>query len=290
MSLRHPGIILWHISNELGGNFADGACHCDECQRAFREWLKRKYGTLQEMNKAWWTTFWSRRYTDWEQIHSPTPGGECLVHGLNLDWRRFVTCQMTDFLRWEKAALREYSSLPVTTNFMYFFKPLDYYEMQKEVDVISWDSYPFWHKEKDEVPMAVKAAAYHSMMRSMKKKPFLLMESTPSAVSWRNYNPLKRPGMHMLSSMQAVAHGSNTVQYFQWRKGRGAFEKFHGAVLDHKNGENTRTFREVAEVGLRLAKTEKQIMGSCNRAEIAIFSVVFVSRRTGDRNSSAINM
>ena len=270
MSLRHPGIILWHISNELGGNFADGACHCDECQRAFREWLKRKYGTLQEMNKAWWTTFWSRRYTDWEQIHSPTPGGECLVHGLNLDWRRFVTCQMTDFLRWEKAALREYSSLPVTTNFMYFFKPLDYYEMQKEVDVISWDSYPFWHKEKDEVPMAVKAAAYHSMMRSMKKKPFLLMESTPSAVSWRNYNPLKRPGMHMLSSMQAVAHGSNTVQYFQWRKGRGAFEKFHGAVLDHKNGENTRTFREVAEVGLRLAKTEKQIMGSCNRAEIAM--------------------
>lgn len=118
--------------------------------------------------------------------------------------------------------------------------------------------------------MAVKAAAYHSMMRSMKKKPFLLMESTPSAVSWRNYNPLKRPGMHMLSSMQAVAHGSNTVQYFQWRKGRGAFEKFHGAVLDHKNGENTRTFREVAEVGLRLAKTEKQIMGSCNRAEIAM--------------------
>lgn len=270
MSLRHPGIILWHISNEMGGNFSDSACHCEECQRAFREWLKKKYGTLENLNRAWWTVFWSHVYTDWEQIHSPTADGECLVHGLNLDWHRFVTSQMTDFLKWEAAAVREYSSLPVTTNFMYFFQPLDYFEMQKAVDVVSWDSYPFWHKEKDEVPTAVKAAAYHSMMRSMKKKPFLLMESTPSVVNWRDRNPVKRPGMHMLSSMQAVAHGSNTVQYFQWRKGRGSFEKFHGAVLDHRNGENTRTFREAAEVGMRLEKIEGWVSASCNQAKIAM--------------------
>lgn len=270
MSLRHPGVVLWHISNELGGNFSDGACHCEECQRAFRKWLKEKYGTLENLNKAWWTVFWSHVYTDWEQIHSPVPEGECLVHGLNLDWHRFVTHQMTEFLKWEIESVREYSDLPVTTNFMYFFQPLDYYEMQKAVDVVSWDSYPSWHKERDEVPVAVKAAAYHSMMRSMKKKSFLLMESTPSLVNWKKYNSLKRPGMHMLSSMQAVAHGSNTVQYFQWRKGRGAFEKFHGAVLDHRNGENTRTFRDVTEVGIRLEKLEQHILKSCNRAEAAL--------------------
>lgn len=270
MSLRHTGIILWHISNEMGGNFSDSACHCDQCQRAFRSWLKERYGTLEQLNQAWWTVFWSHVYTDWEQIHSPVPNGEPLLHGLNLDWHRFVTYQMTDFLKWEIASVRKHSDLPATTNFMYFFQPLNYYKMQEAVDVVSWDSYPFWHKEKDEVPMAVKAAAYHTMMRSMKKKPFMLMESTPSVINWRNNNPVKRPGMHMLSSMQAVAHGSDTVQYFQWRKGRGSFEKFHGAVLDHKNGMNTRTFQDVCGVGERLEQLGNLILKSCNKPQAAL--------------------
>lgn len=270
MSLHHPGVVMWHISNEMGGNCSDGACHCEQCQSAFRKWLKEKYGTLEELNRAWWTVFWSHVYTDWEQIHSPVSNGETLVHGLNLDWRRFVTHQMTEFLKWEIASVREYSGLPVTTNFMYFFKSINYFKLQKELDVVSWDSYPFWHKEKDEVPMAVKAAAHHSMMRSMKKAPFVLMESTPSVINWRTRNPVKHPGMHMLSSMQAVAHGSNTVQYFQWRKGRGCSEKFHGAVLDHKNGEDTRTFRDVIEVGQRLQKISGQVLQSCNKPRIAM--------------------
>lgn len=267
---KHPGVILWHVSNELGGNFADSACHCEQCQQAFREWLKEKYGTLDALNKAWWTAFWSHIYTDWEQIHSPVSNGETLLHGMNLDWRRFVTAQMTDFLKWEISSLREFSDLPVTTNFMYFFQPLNYFEMQKAVDVVSWDSYPFWHKTKDETSAAVKAAAYHSMMRSLKKRPFMLMESTPSGVSWRQYNPVKHPGMHMLSSMQAIAHGSNSVQYFQWRKGRGAYEKFHGAVIGHSNGEQTRTFRDVTEVGARLEKLEQMILQSCNQPKAAM--------------------
>lgn len=270
MASRQPGVLMWHISNEMGGNFSDGACHCEECQQAFRQWLKEKYGTLEALNKAWWTVFWSHVYADWGQIHSPAPHGETTLHGLNLDWHRFVTHQMTDFLQWEIASVREYSDLPATTNFMFFFQALDYFRMQEGLDVVSWDSYPFWHKEKDETPVAVKAAAYHSMMRSLKKKPFMLMESTPSCINWRENNPLKHPGMHMLSSMQAVAHGSNTVQYFQWRKGRGSAEKFHGAVLDHRNGANTRTFRDVAEVGERLEKLDRLIRQSCNRPRVAV--------------------
>ncbi len=274
MAAAHPGVIMWHISNELGGNFGDGACHCEQCQQAFRKWLKEKYGTLEKLNKAWWTTFWSHTYTQWDQIHSPISNGENLLHGLKLDWHRFVNHQMTDFLKWEIKSVREYSTdtvcLPVTTNFMGFFKPLDYFRMQQAIDVVSWDCYPFWHKQKDEVPVAVEAAAQHSMMRSMKKAPFILMESTPSCINWRNYNPVKHPGMHMLSSMQAVAHGSDTVQYFQWRKGRGSYEKFHGAVLDHKNGADTRVFREVTEVGIRLEKLESLILKSCNRPGAAI--------------------
>lgn len=267
---KKENVILWHLSNELAGNFGDGACHCDLCQSAFREWLKEKYGTLDALNHAWWGRFWSHVYTDWEQIHSPVPHGETTVTGLELDWRRFVTDQISGFCGMERRAVAKYSDLPATTNFMDTFKNIDYNKLQKELDIISWDSYPFWHERKDEVPAAVRAAFNHSMMRTMKKKPFLLMESVPSAVNWRNNNPLKRPGMHMLSSMQAVAHGSDSVQYFQWRKGRGSYEKFHGAVLDHKNGSNTRTFRDVSEVGARLPRLSELLDRTVNRPEAAI--------------------
>lgn len=266
---QHPAVILWHVSNELGGNWKDGACHCERCQEAFRSWLKKRYQTLENLNHAWWNRFWSHVYTDWEQIRSPAPHGECLSHGLKLDWKRFVTAQMTDFCQMEIKALRTHSTLPVTTNFMDFFKNLDYHKLHTCLDVVSWDSYPHWHIDRDEVPVAVRAAAGHSMMRSLKKQAFLLMESTPSCVNWRSVNPVKRPGMHMLSSMQAIAHGSDSVQYFQWRKGRGAYEKFHGAVLDHKNGSHTRTFREVSEVGERLLALQDKLKGTLNRPRTA---------------------
>ena len=266
---RRDNVILWHISNELGGNFGDSTCHCELCQEAFRQWLKKKYGTLENLNSAWWNHFWSHTYTDWRQIHSPGPYGETTSTALVLDWRRFSTEQISSFCELEIKTVKEASDLPATTNFMDFFKGLDYNRMKKGLDIISWDSYPFWHEQKDEVPVAARTAANHSVMRALKKAPFLLMESTPSSISWRDSNPLKRPGMHMLSSMQAVAHGSDSVQYFQWRKGRGGYEKFHGAVLDHKNGSNTRTFREVTEVGARLDGLSGKIDGTVNRPRAA---------------------
>ncbi len=91
----HPALLMWHVSNEYGGE-----CHCNLCQEAFREWLKKKYNhDLDALNAAWWTSFWSHTYTDWSQIESPSPIGEHTIHGLNLDWKRFVTDQTISFFR-----------------------------------------------------------------------------------------------------------------------------------------------------------------------------------------------
>lgn len=267
---EHPGVIAWHISNEYGGNGREAACHCPHCQAAFRRWLQEKYQTLDNLNHAWWTRFWSHTYTDWEQIHSPSPMGEDVLHGLNLDWRRFVSHQMLDFCKAEIRAVRKYSDLPATTNMMGFYPPLNYFEWAKELDIISWDCYPDWHSQKDEIDIAVRTAADHSLMRSLKQAPFLMMESTPSVVNWKPRSTLKKPGMHALSSLQAVAHGSNSVQYFQWRKSRGSCEKFHGAVVDHKNGSDTRVFRDVADLGKRLEQLSRRIYPTCNKAKVAI--------------------
>lgn len=267
---NHPGIILWHISNEYGGNSRDASCHCEKCQQAFREWLMEKYKTLDELNKAWWTAFWSHTYTDWAQIHSPSPHGEDILHGLNLDWHRFVSHQLQEFCHEEINAVQKYSNLPTTVNMMSFFEPLDYDKWANEVAIISWDSYPRWHSEEDEVPIAVWAAAMHNLMRSLKQAPFLLMESTPSLVNWQEKNMVKRPGMHYLSSMQAIAHGANSVLYFQWRKSRGSFEKFHGAVIGHDGTEHTRVFQEVAQVGEAMKSFHDKVYETCNKSSIAI--------------------
>ncbi|SIS74799.1 beta-galactosidase [Alicyclobacillus vulcanalis] len=247
---HHPGVIGWHVSNEYGGE-----CHCPLCQQAFREWLKRKYQTLDALNHAWWTPFWSHTYTDWSQIESPMPHGEMSIHGLNLDWKRFVTHQTVDFCRHEMAPLKEVNpKLPVTTNFMGTYPGLNYWRFRDVLDIISWDSYPRWHTHETLEPEAVHTAMVHDLNRSILKKPFLLMESTPSVTNWQAVSKQKRPGVHTLVSLQAVAHGADSVQYFQWRKSRGSCEKFHGAVVDHVGHANTRVFRDVQAVGEMLER------------------------------------
>ena len=261
---KHEGVILWHLSNEYGGT-----CYCPKCQAAFREWLKEKYKTLDALNHAWWTTFWSHTYTDWEQIHAPVPYGEMSTHGLNIDWRRFATSQTADFIAMERDAVKaENPDLPVTANLMYYFNDYDYTKLAREIDIVSWDSYPLWH-EKDDIAEASNFALWHDYIRCLKKQPFLLMESTPSTTNWRPISKLKKPGMHVTSSMQAVAHGSNSVQYFQFRKSRGSSEKFHGAVVDHEGSENTRVFRDVADVGCSLKALEGvSAADNCSKAAI----------------------
>jgi beta-galactosidase len=263
---KHPGVLMWHISNELGGE-----CHCDYCQEAFRNWLKKKYGTIENLNHAWWSTFWSHTYTNWSQIESPSPKGEKMVHNMNLDWRRFVTDQTIDFCKYEIEPLKKANKdLPITTNFMELFDGLNYWKFKDLLDIISWDNYPMWHGNEDNSELAIRISMIHDIKRSLKGgKPFMLMESTPSLTNWQSISKLKKPGMHMLSSLQAVAHGSDTVQYFQWRKSRGASEKLHGAVVDHCGHSNTRVFKDVTAVGDVLEKLTP-VIGTSVEPQVAL--------------------
>jgi len=263
----HPALLVWHVSNEYSGE-----CHCELCRAAFVEWLKAKYeNDLGNLNHAWWTAFWSHTYTDWSQIEPPSPLGEGCVHGQNLDWRRFITDQTVSFFLSEIKPLRELTpGVPVTANFMGLFSGLNYWEFARHMDVVSWDNYPAWHRPGGDVTLAADIAFVHNAYRCMKGgKPFMLMESTPSMTNWMPTAKLKRPGMHLLSSLQAVAHGSDTVQYFQWRKSRGCSEKFHGAVVDHVGHENNRVFRDCAQVGDALGKL-RDVVGTTVRPDVAI--------------------
>ena len=271
---EHPALLMWHISNEFGGE-----CHCDLCQSNFRNYLKEKYNNdLNLLNDSWWGPFWSHTITDWEQIESPSPIGENAVHGMNLDWRRFVSHQTIDFYKNEIVPLREKTpSIPITTNFMSDnpaftpFTGLDYARFAEEVDVISWDAYPAWHNDKeDTATLASKVGFLNDQFYAMKDQPFLLMESTPSGVNWHDVNKAKRPGMHYLSSMQMLAHGSDSILYFQWRKSRGSSEKFHGAVVDHDRSSENRVFKEVARLGEAMEDISDKVVGYQRHAKVAV--------------------
>lgn len=260
----HPAVIMWHISNEYGGD-----CHCPLCQEAFRKWLESRYQNIDALNHAWWTAFWSHTYNSFLQVESPSPIGDDGLHGLNLDWMRFVTAQTTDFMCHEIQALRETGACqPVTANFMEDFTGLDYYEMAKHLDIVSWDSYPMWHR-REYIQTAYKTGMQHDLMRSLKQKPFLMMESCPSGVNWQDVSSLKKPGILTNSCLHAIAHGANSAQFFQIRQSRGGFEKFHGAVIDHYGKEDTRVFREVAETG-KILESLAKITNSRVEASVAV--------------------
>lgn len=252
----HPGVIAWHINNEM-----QGACFCPLCQARFRIWLKDRYGSIDAVNRAWNTAFWSHTYNSFDQIEAPMANGELMLHGLTLDWMRFTTWQHKDFTQSEINAIRAGGSrLPVTMNMMYDFDGLDYKEFADQMDYVSWDNYPAWHKKPERVT-AADTAFEHDFFRSLKRQPFLMMESCPSATNWQSVSMLKRPGMLEAQELQAIAHGADGSLYFQIRQSRGASEKFHGAVIDHYGGRDTRVFRECVKTGADLEKI-KEVTGS----------------------------
>lgn len=263
---NHPAVKMWHISNEYCGE-----CHCDLCQEAFRNWLKVEYhNSLDELNFKWWNVFWSHQVTDWSQINSPKFRGENHVSAMKLAWRRFVSDSHISFFENEIAPLREITpDIPVTTNFMKLYDGIDYQAFAKKLDLVSWDNYPAWDKGNN-LQEACDTAFVHDAFRTMGGgKPFFMMESTPSLVNWHNVNKLPQPGRQELSSIQAVAHGADSVQYFQWRKSRGGHEKYHGAVVDHCGHENTRVFKEVSHLGEVLEKLSDVVGGESN-SQVAV--------------------
>lgn len=261
-------LIAWHISNEYGGE-----CYCDNCEKAFRVWLKKKYRTIEELNRAWNTSFWGHTFYEWDEIVLPNLLSEHFEYdrsqfqGMTLDYKRFNSESMLECYKMEYEAVKSVTpNLPVTTNLMGFYKNLDYKMWAKYMDVVAWDNYP----ANEDTPAQI--AMSHDLMRGIKGgTPFLLMEQTPSVTNWLSYNALKRPGVMRLWSYQAVAHGADSVMFFQMRRSIGAYEKLHGAIIDHVGTNQTRVYREAQALGKELERIGEETLGAVTEAEVAVY-------------------
>ncbi len=260
----HPALAMWHVNNEYGCHAS--CCYCDACAAAFRVWLQKRYQSLESLNIAWGTDFWSQRYYDWRDVLPPriTPAqnnpGQCL------DYQRFMSDSLLACYLTEAAILREITpTIPITTNFMVAFKPVDYFSWAPHLDIISIDTYP-----ANTTP-AWETALTHDLMRSLKGgQPHLVMEQSPSQVNWMPQNPHKRPGRMRLQSHQAIAHGADGVMFFQWRQSQAGAEKFHSAVVPHEGSEHGRIFQQAAQLGEELKRLSAGVTGARVPAQAAI--------------------
>lgn len=258
----NPNVIGWQIDNEFGGR-----CYCPTCQAAFQRWLVQRYGSLDALNAAWGTEFWSHIYTAWEQI--PLPWSMTGVHNpaLALNYRRFMSDSYVEYQRAQIDILREVCpGVPITHNLMGFRYPnLDYFDLAEDLDWVSWDNYPRIRG----VPDAANRALAHDTMRGLKGKPFWVMEEQSGPTGNATVALAPRPGEIPFWAWEAVAHGADGIVYFRWRTARfGAEEYWHG-ILDH-HGVPGRRYEEVKAMGQIVQRLGDKLKGSAVRAQTAM--------------------
>lgn len=260
----HPALALWHVSNELGCHNA--RCYCETSAVAFRRWLRNRYGTLDELNRAWATAFWSQRYTDWFEVQPPRLAPTFPNPTSQLDFARFSDDELRSQLLAERDLLRRITpGVPVTTNFMVgATKNMNYLAWGPDVDVVSNDHYLVEGLAEPEVELAMSADLTRGVARG---RSWMLMEQSTSAVNWGTVNRAKRPGEMWRNSLSQVSRGAEVIAYFQWRASSAGAEKFHSAMVPHA-GESTRVFEEVVAQGELLARLD-QVIGSRSQNSVA---------------------
>ncbi|MFC4099003.1 beta-galactosidase [Paenibacillus xanthanilyticus] len=265
---NHPSVTGWQIDNEFGCNETT-RCYCERCKRAFHRWLARKYGDVDAMNESWGTVFWSQTYNDWHEVTLP---GYAPFHlhnpGLALDYRRFASEAVVAFQQLQLDILKRLApSQPATHNLMGAFNEIDGYELARNLDFVSWDSYPNLHFDATTDPS--RAAAQHDMTRGLKHEPFWVMEHQSGPPGGDILFQTPKPGELRRWTYQSVAHGADAIVYFRWRTCLFGAEQFWHGILPH-DGLPGRRYDEVKRTGEELRLVMPAVQGSGPGAEVAI--------------------
>lgn len=262
---QHPAVIGWQTDNEFEANL----CYCDICADLFRQWLQRKYGSLEALNKAWGTIFWSQEYTNWSQIPLPWMArcGQAHNPSLWLDYRRFASESTVSFQREQVEIIRRLAPHHfITHNFMGLHDSVDYFALAKELDFVSWDNYPGGNwKEAGHADLA------HEVMRGIKGKNFWVMEQQSGIPGWDRIGRRPAPGQIRAWAWQAVAHGADAVVFFRWRSCLYGTEQYWHGILNH-DGIPRRRYREVARFAEEMNGLNAELDGTTIRHQVAILN------------------
>ena len=249
---NHPALVLWHVHNEYGAPISDS--YDDHSVAAFRVWLQKRYGTLENLNTKWGTTFWGQVYGEWDEIDAPRQSASVTNQAQRLDFHRFTSDALLECYINERDVIRRFTpDIPVTTNFMATnCLSADYWKWAREVDIVSNDHYLVAERADNHVLLALDADLTRSLAGGA---PWILMEHSTGAVNWQPRNIAKRAGELARNSLSHLARGADGILFFQFRASRFGVEKFHSAMLPHA-GADSRIWREVVALGQALGELE----------------------------------
>lgn len=239
----HPGLVAWQTDNEYGCHDT-ARCWCERCRATFQAWLRERYGNVDALNEAWWTTFWSQRYRNFAEIELPEQAVTESNPSHRLDFRRFASDGVVAYNRLQVDAIRAHSDRAIVHNSMMLFGDFDHVTLAGDLDVVAFDNYPLGQLEESPLPDPVKAhylrvghpdlvSLSHDLYRGLKGRPHWVMEQQPGSVNWASSNPLPADGAVRLWTHQAFAHGAEMVSWFRWRAALGAQETMHAGLLRH---------------------------------------------------------
>lgn len=264
---QSPNLIGWQIDNEFGGE----ACHCGSCLAEFQDWLRARYGSLDELNRAWGNHFWGLKCSTWGEITIPdyATDREWVMGNPSacLDWKRFITWQQARFQAEQAKVIRAICPEDfITHNFMGLFSSLDYYDMAVDLDFVTWDNYPIWSGKPD-IPYDSSLAA--DVMRGLKQRNFMIMEQTAGPCGWESFGRNPWPGEIRKIAYQQLAHGSDGQIWFRWRTCTAGREQYWHGLLGH-DGKPLRRYREAAQTAQEFRKLESRLRGTTVVADVAI--------------------
>ncbi len=258
---RHRGLVAWQTDNEYGCHDTT-RCWCDACRAAFRVWLRERYGTVDALNEAWWTAFWSQSYRDFSEIELPEQAVTESNPSHRLDFHRFASDGVLAYDRLQRETIRRHSERPIVHNSMMLFGDYDHVDLAAGLDAIAFDNYPLGQLEESPLPDDLKAlylrvghpdlvSLSHDLYRGLKDAPHWVMEQQPGQVNWAPSNPLPADGAVRLWTLQGFAHGAEMVSWFRWRAAVGAQETMHAGLLRH-DGTPDQAYQEARRVAREL--------------------------------------
>lgn len=264
----NTNVIGWQPDNELGNSHQD-LCTCDSCRRNFQKWLSEKYSTVEQLNKAWGTDFWSQGYNQFEEVFTPRLTAAGKNPSAILDWKCFCSDLIVDFFKEQAEIIREYCPTQfITHNYMGFANKVDYYDLGKHLDFISHDQYPGLFLVPD-MKNNHKVAASLDVIRSYKNQPFWIMEQQSGIIGWQIMGKNPEPGQLSMWTLQSIAHGADAIVFFRWRTCVMGTEQYWHGILPH-SGIPGRRYYELQDMMKEMLPIMKEMQGSMPSAEVGI--------------------
>lgn len=255
-------VIGFQTDNEFGSS----RCRCGLCHEHFRKFLQRRYGTIDRINKEYGTWFWGAVYNSFDEIDLPTPACPNPSHGL--DFKRFASFVDIEHQSKQIKLLRKLAPRKlITHNLMGLFSDIEYYEFCKDLDFVSWDSYPGNNTEN----RFADDSLAHAVMWSMKQANVLIMEKQSGPGGWTTYAPATAPGEQSMLAWQSIARGADGISYFRWRTSISGQEQYWHGIINHDNVPRRR-YREVATMGKDVARLSSAIIGTEPVRQVGIYN------------------